>query len=99
MGGVLDFLAFGAHPDDAEIGAGAFLLKMKARGYRTGIVSLTEGDMGARTRTVRRREAAAAARVLELDFFEILRRGDPRLEDNLTNRRQVARRRISKTSS
>src|SRR3989304_4879180 len=50
MGRALDFLAFGAHPDDAEIGAGAFLLKMKARGHRTGIVSLTEGDMGAGTR-------------------------------------------------
>jgi bacillithiol biosynthesis deacetylase BshB1 len=90
MGRALDFLAFGAHPDDAEIGAGAFLLKMKARGHRTGIVSLTEGDMGAGTRKVRRGEAAAAARILELDVFEILRLGDTRLEDNLRNRRQVA---------
>jgi LmbE family N-acetylglucosaminyl deacetylase len=27
----LHFLAFGPHPDDAEIGTGAFLLKMKNR--------------------------------------------------------------------
>ncbi len=86
----LDFLSFGAHPDDAEIGSGAFLLKMKAKGYRTGIVSLTEGDMGSGTRKLRRREAEAAAHLLELDTFEVLDLGDTRLEDNFKNRRQVA---------
>ncbi|MFQ5847882.1 MAG: PIG-L family deacetylase [Candidatus Methylomirabilales bacterium] len=90
MGRELDFLSFGAHPDDAEIGTGAFLLKMKARGYRTGIVSLTEGDMGAGTRTLRRQEAAAAAKVLQVDAFEILNLGDTRLEDTFRNRKQVA---------
>jgi len=29
--GILDIIAFGAHPDDCEIGAGAFLLKMKKK--------------------------------------------------------------------
>lgn len=86
----LDFLSFGAHPDDAEIGSGAFLLKMKGRGYRTGIISLTEGDMGAGTNDVRRREAESAAKLLEVDLFEILDLGDTRLEDNFENRRWVA---------
>ncbi len=90
MGLALDFLSFGAHPDDAEIGTGAFLLKMKAKGYRTGIVSLTEGDMGAGTRKLRRQEAAAAAKLLEVDAFELLGLGDTRLEDNPRNRKQVA---------
>jgi N-acetylglucosamine malate deacetylase 1 len=90
MGRGLDFLSFGAHPDDAEIGTGAFLLKMKAKGYRTGIVSLTEGDMGAGTRKLRRREAEAAAKLLAVDVFETLNLGDTRLEDNLRNRKQVA---------
>ncbi len=90
MGLAVDFLAFGAHPDDAEIGTGAFLLKMKAKGYRTGIVSLTEGDMGAGSRKVRKREAAAAAKLLELDVFETLNLGDTRLEDTFHNRKQVA---------
>ncbi len=90
MGLALDFLSFGAHPDDAEIGSGAFLLKMKAKGYRTGIVSLTEGDMGAGTRKVRKREAEAAAKLLEVDVFETLNLGDTRLEDTLQNRKQVA---------
>lgn len=90
MARALDFLSFGAHPDDAEIGTGAFLLKMKARGYRTGIVSLTEGDMGAGTQKIRRQEAAAAAKLLRVDAFEMLRLGDTRLEDTFRNRRQVA---------
>ena len=42
----LDFLAIGAHPDDVELGAGGFLLKMKDQGYRTGIVDLTRGELG-----------------------------------------------------
>ena len=90
MGLTLDFLSFGAHPDDAEIGTGAFLLKMKSGGYRTGMVSLTEGDMGAGTRKLRKREAEAAAKLLELDVFEMLDLGDTRLEDNSKNRQHVA---------
>ena len=90
MGLAVDFLSFGAHPDDAEIGTGAFLLKMKSRGYRTGMVSLTEGDMGAGTRKLRKREAEEAAKLLEVDTFEMLDLGDTRLEDNFKNRKQVA---------
>ncbi|MFQ5882525.1 MAG: PIG-L family deacetylase [Candidatus Methylomirabilales bacterium] len=90
MGIALDFLSFGAHPDDAEIGTGAFLLKMKGRGYRTGIVSLTEGDMGAGTRKLRRKEAEAAVKLLEVDAFEILDLGDTRLADTFESRKRVA---------
>lgn len=90
MGLAVDFLSFGAHPDDAEIGTGAFLLKMKSRGHRTGMVSLTEGDMGAGTRKLRKREAEEAAKLLEVDAFEMLDLGDTRLEDNFKNRKQVA---------
>ena len=42
----VDFLAFGPHPDDAEIGCGGLLLKMKDLGHATGIVDMTRGDMG-----------------------------------------------------
>jgi len=42
----VDFLAFGPHPDDGEIGCGAVLRKMKALGHTTGIVDMTTGDMG-----------------------------------------------------
>lgn len=86
----LDFLAFGPHPDDAEIGTGAFLIKMKGLGYTTGIVVLTEGDMGAGTPLVRRREAEAAARGLKVDVFEVMNLGDTRLADTHENRLAVA---------
>jgi len=86
----LDFLAVGPHPDDAEIGAGAFLLKMKKKGYKTGMLTLTEGDMGSGTPEIRRRESARAAEILELDACETLNLGDTRLEDNFANRVAVA---------
>ncbi len=86
----LHFLTFGPHPDDAEIGTGAFLLKMKARGYRTGMIILTEGDMGAGTPEIRQEETRAAARDLKLDVLEVLDLGDTRLEDSQANRIRVA---------
>ena len=42
----VEFLAFGPHPDDAEIGTGAVLRKMKDLGHTTGIIDMTTGDMG-----------------------------------------------------
>jgi bacillithiol biosynthesis deacetylase BshB1 len=86
----LHFLAFGPHPDDAEIGTGALLLKMKNRGHRTGMVTLTTGDMGSGSPEVRREETRRAARDLKLDVLEILDLGDTRLEDNHANRVAVA---------
>lgn len=86
----LHFLTFGPHPDDAEIGTGAFLLKMKRRGYRTGMIILTEGDMGSGTPEIRREETKRAAYDLELDVHEVLDLGDTRLEDSRANRTIVA---------
>jgi bacillithiol biosynthesis deacetylase BshB1 len=86
----LHFLTFGPHPDDAEIGTGALLLKMKSRGYRTGMVILTEGEMGSGTPEIRREETRRAARDLKLDVFEVLDLGDTRLEDSSANRIAVA---------
>ena len=86
----LHFLTFGPHPDDAEIGTGAFLLKMKNYGYRTGMVILTEGDMGSGTPEIRREETRRAARDLKLDAVETLDMGDTRLEDSHANRVVVA---------
>jgi len=86
----LHFLTFGPHPDDAEIGTGAFLLKMKNQGYRTGMVILTEGEMGNGTPEVRLEETRRAGRDLKLDVMEVLDLGDTRLEDNHANRITVA---------
>jgi bacillithiol biosynthesis deacetylase BshB1 len=86
----LDFLAFGPHPDDAEIGTGAMLLKMKQLGHRTGIIDMTTGDMGWGTPEIRLEECKAAAQVLKLDVRENLDLGDCRIEDTFENRCKVA---------
>ncbi len=86
----LDFLAFGPHPDDAEIGCGAMLRKMKGLGHRTGIVDMTTGDMGWGTPEIRLQECDAAAKILQLDVRENLDLGDNRIEDTFENRCKVA---------
>ncbi len=61
----LDILAFGAHPDDVELGAGATLAKEIAQGKKVGIIDLTRGELGSRgTAEIRDKEAAAAADIL-----------------------------------
>ncbi|RMG68420.1 MAG: bacillithiol biosynthesis deacetylase BshB1 [Calditrichaeota bacterium] len=61
----VDVLAFGAHPDDVELGCGGTLARLVQQGYRVGIVDLTEGEMASRgTVAERRRESAAAAQIL-----------------------------------
>ncbi len=86
----VDILAFGPHPDDAEIGCGATLLKLKQLGHRTGIVDMTRGDMGWGTPEQREAEAQAAAKILKLDVRENLDLGDCRIEDTFENRCKAA---------
>lgn len=63
----LDLLAIAAHPDDVELTCGGTLIKMAQRGYKTGILDLTRGEMGSRgTPETRAKEAAAAARVMRV---------------------------------
>jgi N-acetylglucosamine malate deacetylase 1 len=64
----LDILAVFAHPDDAELSVSGTLLKMKALGYRTGVVDMTRGEMGTRgTPELRAREAEQASAIMKLD--------------------------------
>ena len=86
----VDFLVFGPHPDDAEIGCGAMLRKMKHLGHTTGIVDMTTGDMGWGTPEQRLQECADAARILQLDVRENLDLGDCRIEDTFENRCKTA---------
>jgi bacillithiol biosynthesis deacetylase BshB1 len=87
----LDVLAIAAHPDDIEQTCGGTLLRMGARGYRTGALDLTAGDMGTRgTPEKRLEEAEAAAKVMGLAWRGNLRFPDARLENNIAARMTLA---------
>jgi bacillithiol biosynthesis deacetylase BshB1 len=69
----LDILAFGAHPDDVELGCGGTLIKEVAAGKKVGIIDLTYGDLGTRgTVEIRLKEAAIAAELMGLSIRENL---------------------------
>ncbi len=69
----LDLLAIAAHPDDVELTCGGTLIKMAKRGYKTGVLDLTAGEMGTRgTPETRAKESALAAKLMGLTWREVL---------------------------
>jgi bacillithiol biosynthesis deacetylase BshB1 len=61
----LDILAFGAHPDDVELGCAGTILKEISLGKTVGIIDLTRGELGTRgSAEIRDQEANAAAKIL-----------------------------------
>jgi bacillithiol biosynthesis deacetylase BshB1 len=87
----LDILAIAAHRDDVEQTCGGTLLKMSQLGHRTGILDLTQGEMGTRgTAEDRAREAADAAKILAVSWREALDIPDGRVENTWENRLKVA---------
>jgi bacillithiol biosynthesis deacetylase BshB1 len=87
----LDILAIAAHRDDVEQTCGGTLLKMAQRGQRTGILDLTQGEMGTRGSSDNRaREAADAATILGATWRRALDIPDGRVENTWENRLKVA---------
>jgi bacillithiol biosynthesis deacetylase BshB1 len=87
----LDILAIAAHRDDVEQTCGGTLLKAAQRGQRTGILDLTQGEMGTRgTADDRAREAADAAKILGVGWRRALDIPDGRVENTWENRLKVA---------
>jgi bacillithiol biosynthesis deacetylase BshB1 len=69
----LDILAFGAHPDDVELGCAGTLLKEMSLGKSVGIIDLTRGELGTRgSATIRDQEANASAKILGVAVRENL---------------------------
>jgi len=86
-----DILAIAAHRDDVEQTCGGTLLKAAQRGQRTGILDLTQGEMGTRgTAEDRAREAADAAKILGVAWRRELDIPDGRVENTWENRLKVA---------
>ena len=73
----LDILAFGAHPDDVELGCGATIAKEVSLGKKVGIVDLTQGELGTRgSATLRMIEANKAAEIMGVSVRENLKFSD-----------------------
>lgn len=69
----LDILVIAAHPDDAELSCSGTIAAQIAKGYKVGIVDLTQGEMGTRgTPEIRLQESADAAKILGLSARENL---------------------------
>ena len=82
-----DVLAIAAHRDDVEQTCGGTLLRMAARGLRTAILDLTQGEAGTRgSAEERAREAEEAARILGVGWRQALTLPDGALENTLENR-------------
>jgi N-acetylglucosamine malate deacetylase 1 len=87
----LDILAIAAHRDDVEQTCGGTLQTAAQRGQRTGILDLTQGEMGTRgTAEDRAREATDAAKILGVNWRRALDIPDGRVENTWENRLKVA---------
>lgn len=87
----LDILAIAAHRDDVEQTCGGTLLKAAQRGQKTGILDLTQGEMGTRgTAEDRANEASDAAKILQVFWRRALDIPDGRVENTWQNRLKVA---------
>ncbi len=69
----VDILAIGVHPDDVELMCSGTILRHIALGKKVGILDLTKGELGTRgTASIRKMEAAKAAKILGVSFRECL---------------------------
>ena len=67
----VDILAFGAHPDDVELGCGGTIIKEIQNGKKVGIIDLTRGELGTRGNAdTRDSESKLAANILNISFRE-----------------------------
>jgi bacillithiol biosynthesis deacetylase BshB1 len=73
----LDILAFGAHPDDVELGCAGTLAKEISLGKSVGIIDLTQGELGTRgSAVIRHQEATKAKELLGIAIRENLKMRD-----------------------
>ena len=89
----IDILAFGAHPDDVELGCGATLAKEIFLGKKIGIIDLTRGELGTRgSAEIRDQEALEAAKILGVEFRENLNFADGFFQNSPENQFEIIKR-------
>ncbi len=73
----LDILAFGAHPDDVELGCAGTIALEVSRGKKVGIIDLTQGELGTRgSKELRALEAINSQNILGVTVRENLQMED-----------------------
>jgi len=73
----LDILAFGAHPDDVELSMGGTIISLVEKGFKVGIIDLTQGELSSRgTIETRKKETEKASKVLGIHHRENLKLKD-----------------------
>ena len=83
----LDILAFGAHPDDIELGCSGTILKHLKKGLTIGVIDLTGGELGTRgTVETRNQESIQATKVLGVQLRENMGFKDGFFENNEKNK-------------
>ncbi len=90
LGKKIEAIAFSPHPDDAEMGCGGLLLKLKNKGYHTGIIDLTRAELSTNgDLEIRRVETVEASRILKLDVRKNLELEDTNIINNIDSRKKV----------
>ena len=88
----INILAIAAHPDDVELSCAGTLMVHQKKGFTTGIIDLTQGEMGTRgTPEMRLKEAEASAEILKLSVRRNLNLGDSFFENNKENQLIIAK--------
>ncbi len=86
----LDVMAIGAHPDDVELSCAGVLISEKSKGKTTGIIDLTQGELGTRgTAETRSEEAKVAAGILAVDVRENLQMADGFFQNDQAHQLQI----------
>src|SRR5437764_1237111 len=87
----VDVLAIAAHRDDVELTCGGTLIKSAKLGRRTGIVDLTQGEMGTRgSAAIRQQESERAAELLGVSVRENLGLPDAGITNTTETRAALA---------
>ncbi len=88
----VDILAFGAHPDDVELGCGGTLSKLISEGKTVAVVDLTQGELGTRgTNLTRSEEAAEGAKIMGVAARENLKMRDGFLLNTEEHQMQIVK--------
>ena len=86
----VDLLAFGAHPDDVELGCSGTIALSIAQGKSVVLIDLTQGELGTRGSVeLRKEEATAAASILGVQQRENLKFKDAFFVNDETHQRHV----------